>query len=118
MARKFISSLVRKSPSNEFLSFQNTDNEDGDESSHGNDVLNSADAIMIVQGDRETELFYSKTAAMQVIHPATDLSALLNLADMFRFGYLVMSWTTHWWYFAKIPSLSAPVQQESIISNK
>ncbi|CAF3511935.1 unnamed protein product [Rotaria sordida] len=46
--------------------WQNTNHEDGtDVLTHDNDALHSADAIIIVRGQKEDDFTYSKTAAMQ-----------------------------------------------------
>ncbi len=50
---------------------QNTDHEDGtDVLTNDNDALHSADAIVIIRGQKEDDFTYSKTAAIQVcIYP-------------------------------------------------
>ncbi len=47
--------------------FQNTDHEDEtDVSTNDNEALHSADAIVIIRGQKEDDFTYSKTASIQV----------------------------------------------------
>lgn len=104
--------LLSTYKSNTFHPLQNTDGADSSNGDH--EALHSADAIVIIRGQKEDDFAYSKSAAMQVCFPS--FSCPSNV--LIRHGYSVMKCMMFLWSSVKILWLYSPVRRKSIISNK
>ena len=89
------------------------DNE-ADSTTSDNHTLNSADAIVIIRGQKEDDFTYSKTAAMQVCPSAAFCYCPMEWF-VCRHGYLVMRCMMFLLFFVKTPLSYLPVQKRSTI---
>ncbi len=88
-----------------YIYFQNTDHEDEtDVSTNDNDALRSADAIVVIRGQKEDDFTYSKTAAIQVCVYQFWFVFIIGPSVFYfcRLGYLDMKCMMYLLYFAKI----------------